>query len=712
MVDNWVAGPWLRTVGEHTIRVNLLGPLNSLIPVGTRFLLLAADDLGLVSETNESNNVAPDLAILSAKLFNSKTVEFTFQIAGNLEEEQFEVALFRSPDPFFDPSDPRVRLVAGPKPFPAFGDTDHFKLEEQLRLPRDTPFLHVVANPDDRIAEPWENNNSQFFGFEPDWDFVDFVIPTDNRGNREAVPLTQVILYATADDEAGAIDTLTNTTRSVRVSAHYLVGRQGHIIQLVPEKLRADHAFPSNSNSIGIELVDDCVRVGNDCKNVDGPGGGHRYDNSWATGIQLARAAFLVRRIAGKHGIHDANGTIVHLYNKTDPPPGPFERQAGSPAGIDRSVNGILGHGQVLKRTGSKDDPRIFDWPRFMNRVNLGIVYLLHSPANLLVTDPLGNQSGVDPDTGESLLEIPGSEFSGAGTEPHFIAMPFAADGAYTVQVIGTGFGSFELEAWGADVGANLTSTQIAGNTAPGAVATYGFDFSSQLAHVDTVGLFEPVKSTFFLKNSNTPGVADAIVRYGPKGVGWEPIVGDWDGNGTSTMGLFDPASSTFFLRNSNTPGVADAIVRFGPKGVGWEPIVGDWDGDGITTVGLFEPVNSTFFLKNSNAPGVADAIVRYGPKGTGWEPIVGDWDGDGVTTVGLFDPVNSTFFLRNSNSPGVADAIVRFGPKGVGWEPIVGDWDGDGITTVGLFEPVNSIFFLRNSNTPGMADLVFRFRT
>ena len=52
-----------------------------------------------------------------------------------------------------------------------------------------------------------------------------------------------------------------------------------------------------------------------------------------------------------------------------------------------------------------------------------------------------------------------------------------------------------------------------------------------------------------------------------------------WDGNGTSTIGLFDAANSRFFLRNSNTPGVADLVFRFGPKVRGWLPIAGDWDG-------------------------------------------------------------------------------------------------------------------------------------
>jgi len=41
----------------------------------------------------------------------------------------------------------------------------------------------------------------------------------------------------------------------------------------------------------------------------------------------------------------------------------------------------------------------------------------------------------------------------------------------------------------------------------------------------------------------------------------WIPIVGDWDGNGTTTIGVYEPSTASFYLRNSNTPGVADITI-------------------------------------------------------------------------------------------------------------------------------------------------------
>ena len=39
------------------------------------------------------------------------------------------------------------------------------------------------------------------------------------------------------------------------------------------------------------------------------------------------------------------------------------------------------------------------------------------------------------------------------------------------------------------------------------------------------------------------------------------PLVGDWDGNGTDTIGLYDPVWSMFYLRNTLTTGMADLGV-------------------------------------------------------------------------------------------------------------------------------------------------------
>lgn len=220
----------------------------------------------------------------------------------------------------------------------------------------------------------------------------------------------------------------------------------------------------------------------------------------------------------------------------------------------------------------------------------------------------------------------------------------------------------------------------------------------------DTVGLFAPQNSRFFLRTDNAPGVANLTFDYGPPSAGWIPLAGDWNGDGSSTVGLFAPDSSSFLLRNANAGGFADEFFNFGPAGAGWMPIVGDWDGDGRDSVGLYN--GTAFFLRNQLSGGAADEVFGFGPINSSWLPVAGDWDGDGRDTIGLYN--NDAFFLRDQHAGGVADHVFNFGPTNAGWTPIAGDWNADGSDTVGFYS--GTTFFLRDALAGGAADVVFNF--
>jgi hypothetical protein len=243
-----------------------------------------------------------------------------------------------------------------------------------------------------------------------------------------------------------------------------------------------------------------------------------------------------------------------------------------------------------------------------------------------------------------------------------------------------------------------------------------GMDHSSKgltflaTSGTNTAGVYNPTAGVFFLKNTNTAGGADVTFQFGPGGLGWIPLVGDWNGDGVDTVGVYNPSAGVFFLKNTNAAGGADVTFQFGPGGLGWIPLVGDWNGDGVNTVGVYNPSAGVFFLKNTNAAGGADVTFQFGPGGLGWIPLVGDWNGDGVNTVGAYDPSAGVFFLKNTNTAGGADVTFQFGPGGLGWMPLVGDWNGDGVDTVGVYNPSAGVFFLKNTNTAGGADITFQF--
>ncbi len=185
---------------------------------------------------------------------------------------------------------------------------------------------------------------------------------------------------------------------------------------------------------------------------------------------------------------------------------------------------------------------------------------------------------------------------------------------------------------------------------------------------------------------------------------GDDPFLGDWDGDGIDTPGMYRPSDGKVYLRNSNSPGIADIEFFFGDPGD--VPLIGDWDGDGDDTVSVYRPSQGKFFIHNqlgSQNRGLGAAEIEFLFGDPFDEPFFGDFDGDGKDSVGV--KRGTTFYWRNALSTGPADNRgLRFGDPFD--EPLFGDWDGDGLETPGLYRPSNSTLFFRNLREPGIADM------
>jgi SH3 domain-containing protein len=194
----------------------------------------------------------------------------------------------------------------------------------------------------------------------------------------------------------------------------------------------------------------------------------------------------------------------------------------------------------------------------------------------------------------------------------------------------------------------------------------------------------------WYLRDANSAGANNIPgIAYG--GAGDIPMVGDWDGNGTSTVGVY--RAGVWYLRNSNTTG-SHTVASFAYGGGTDIPLVGDWDGNGTDTVGVYK--SGVWYLRNANTAG-AHTVPSFSYGGGTDIPVVGDWDGDGTDTVGVYR--GGIWYLRNSNTAG-SHTIPSFAYGGPNDIPVVGDWDGDGIDTVGVVK--NGVWYLRNSNTAG----------
>ena len=251
----------------------------------------------------------------------------------------------------------------------------------------------------------------------------------------------------------------------------------------------------------------------------------------------------------------------------------------------------------------------------------------------------------------------------------------------------------------------------------PGAVQSQksgdrdGFVARIKFENPDTIGVYRPSTTDFFLRNTNTTGNADITLDSGVAGD--IPIVGDWDGDGDDETGVFRPGTGQFILRKTNGAFCfppCTITLNFGQFGD--LPVVGDWNGDGIDTVGVYRIINGdgVWFLSNSpNVSGttpVADvAAFAFGLAGQ--LPFSGDWNGDGFDTVGVYQG-GGQFAITNQLLSFNPNEALFFILQGVDGLPVAGDWNDDGVDTVGLF--INGNVFLRNTNSTGPADLTFLF--
>lgn len=143
--------------------------------------------------------------------------------------------------------------------------------------------------------------------------------------------INQIVIHIT-DSSAkattnGMIRWLQRTGKdTAKVSAHYVIGRDGEVVQMVKHKDKAWHAHHANSDSIGIEHI---------ANTTDAP----------PTESQYCASAAVVRWLAETYGI-------------------PLDRQH------------ILGHAEADPKTKHKDCPNaVWDWDYYMDMVISGTCY-------------------------------------------------------------------------------------------------------------------------------------------------------------------------------------------------------------------------------------------------------------------------------------------------------------------------------------------------
>jgi hypothetical protein len=169
-----------------------------------------------------------------------------------------------------------------------------------------------------------------------------------------------------------------------------------------------------------------------------------------------------------------------------------------------------------------------------------------------------------------------------------------------------------------------------------------------------------------------------------------QPISGDWDGNGSIDVGVRRPGAMAFLLRKKDGTSTTVPLGRLSDFA-----LTGDWNGDGRTDLGVWHPSTRIFTLRTS---GGAVSTLTFGSLGD--RPVAGDWNGDKKTDLGVFTASTSTFTLRSVSrrTGAVTTQKVPFGtPSSL---PVAGDWNEDGIGDIGVWNPATATFQLRLTPT------------
>jgi len=192
------------------------------------------------------------------------------------------------------------------------------------------------------------------------------------------------------------------------------------------------------------------------------------------------------------------------------------------------------------------------------------------------------------------------------------------------------------------------------------------------------MGYSNPRSTSARRRAGTRPGHSDLRSEWAGLGRTWSDARRGAGGGSGSSGG-----NAQWLLRNENTPGAPDWTITFGFASD--TPIVGDWDGNGTTTVSVTRrgATDWHWVIRNFNLPGTAPdggnvpTEFDYGSWVLGDIPVAGDWNGNGTMTIGVVRPDGEwLWLLRDKNEAGAPDPKYNFRYGSVATDkPVVGVW-------------------------------------